>query len=151
MHVVTVPARRNTPAQDAGAQAPPGLEAHWSQARAALLAAVAPAQRPLVAALLRQPLRGGRGLRMWLRLLATQGPPLPPSLPEVLIHVYLNDPEAVPLHDCAGCGLAVPVRPGWLGYEGEPQRVYFPACPHCGGHTGLHAYWSNPGRGERVR
>lgn len=115
---------------------------HWREARDRFLAAVTLRQRPAVADLLRHPHHGGLGLRMWLRALATQGRTLPPSLPPELVQVYLDDPEAVPLHDCACCGLPVPVRPGWGSYEGEPARVYFPNCPACGGPTGLYAYWS---------
>ena len=118
------------------------LEGRWAQTRDQFLSAVDPRQRPTVAGLLRQPHRGGVGLRMWLRTLVTQGRAVPESLPLDLVQVYLDDPEAVPLHDCAECGLAIPVHPGWRGYEGEPERVYFPACPCCGGPTGLHAYWS---------
>jgi hypothetical protein len=119
------------------------LDRRWAQTRDRFLAAVDPKQRATVAGLLRQRHRGGLGLRMWLRTLVTQDRPLPESLPTELVQVYLDDPEAVPLYDCASCGLAVPVLPGWRGYEGEPERVYFLECPCCGGSTGLHAYWSN--------
>lgn len=123
-------------------------EAHlgrrWVEARDQFLAAIDPRQSAAVAELLRQPRRGGLGLRMWLRDLVTQGRPIPATLPARLIQVYLDDAEAVPLHDCADCGLAVPVHPGCHGYEEEPERVYFAACPCCGGATGLYAYWSNP-------
>src|SRR4051812_4803509 len=104
-------------------------ERRWAQTRDGFLSAMDPRQRPVVAALLRQPHCGGLGLRMWLRALVTQGRPLPESLPVELVQVYLDDPEAVPLHDCARCGLGMPVHPGWRGYEGEPAQVYFPACP----------------------
>ncbi len=115
----------------------------WDEVREQFLAAVDRRQRSAVAALLRRPWHGGVGLRMWLRDLAAQGRPVPPTLPPDLIKVYLDDPEAVPLYDCADCGLAVPVHPAWDGYEGEPERVYFRACPCCGGRTGRFAYWSH--------
>lgn len=116
---------------------------NWSQVRDDFLSLVSPRQRPLVAELLRQPRRGGQGLRMWLQALVTQARPMPESLPAELIEVYLKDPEAVPLHDCSECGLAIPVHPAWQGYEWKPECVYFPECPCCGAATGLHAYWSN--------
>jgi len=119
---------------------------HWATVRESFLNALEPQLRPIVAGLLRQPRCGGLGLRMWLRTLANEPRAFPESLPSELVQVYLNDPEAVPLHDCAGCGLAVPVRPGRSGYESEPQRVYFPTCPCCGCRTGLHAYWSSATR-----
>ncbi|MFL5338735.1 MAG: hypothetical protein ACJ8F7_01095 [Gemmataceae bacterium] len=110
--------------------------------RERFLAAVHPRQRMAVAELVRQPHHGGLGLRMWLRSLAARGGDLPVELPPALVCVYLEDPEAVPLHDCADCGLAVPVHPGPRGYEDEPARAYFPTCPCCGGPTGLYAYWA---------
>ena len=132
---------------DAPSQAMPSDDRHWAELRDRFLAAVDPRQRPAVAALLRHPNRGGGGLRMWLRALMAQGRPVPMSFPPNLVQVYLDDPEAVPLHDCARCGLAVPVCAGWDGYEGEPARVYFPTCPCCDGPTGLYAYWSHAAEG----
>jgi hypothetical protein len=118
-------------------------EPGWREATARFLTAVDGGQRATVAALLRQPRWGGRGLRAWLRLVADQGQPLPAVLPTQLVEVYLQDTEAEPLHDCARCGLAVPVRPGWRrAPDGVPEAVYFPACPCCGGPTGPYAYWS---------
>lgn len=139
---------RNGAAGGTGEPARPAdpLDPGWSEARDRFLAAMDLGQRLAVEGLLRQPRCGGLGLRLWLRILVTQGRPLPPALPVELVQVYLDDSEAVPLHDCANCGIAIPVRPGWQGYEGEPQRVYFPTCPSCGGRTGLYAYWSNPRR-----
>src|SRR3954469_12034308 len=122
--------------QDAPARAgQSAFERRWAQTRDSFLSAVDARQRPVVARLLRQPHCGGLGLRMWLRNLVTQDRPLPESLPVELIQVYLDDPEAVPLHDCAWCGLAIPVHPGWRGYEGEPERAFFPTCPCCSGPT----------------
>ena len=112
-----------------------------------LLAAVPARQRPLVRTLLTNPRHGGRGLRAWLGLMAADDRPLPPALPQELVEVYLRDDEAEPLHDCERCGLVVPVRAGWRsGHEPSCDRVYFPACPHCGGRTGPHAFWSRTGR-----
>src|SRR4051812_28046908 len=122
---------------DAGALADTG----WRDARERLLAAIDRRQRPAVENLIGQRHGDGVGLRMWLRVLASQRRPLPRSLPAVLIEVYLNDPEALPLHDCARCGLTVPIRPSRFAYDAEPQRVYFPECPVCTGPTGLYAYW----------
>jgi len=108
-----------------------------------LLAAVPARQRALVRTLLTNPRYGGRGLRAWLGLMAADDRPLPAALPQELVEVYLRDAEAEPLHDCEACGLAVPVRAGWRsGHEPSCDRVYFPACPHCGGRTGPHAFWS---------
>ena len=110
------------------------------------LAASSPAElRSTVRALLRNPRSGGRGLRAWLSLAATQGRPIPAELPAELVRVYLDDHEAEPLHDCEDCGLPVPVRAGrHCGHEAVVECVYFPECPCCGGRTGRHAYWSRP-------
>src|SRR4051812_16887676 len=86
------------------------------------LHAVHPRQRAAVAALLREPRNGGLGLRMWLRGLEARGGELPDALPPGLVRVYLDDPDAVPLHDCGRCGLAIPIHPGPLGYEDEPTH-----------------------------
>jgi hypothetical protein len=118
------------------------LAPQFSAVRERFLAAIDSEQRPLVEVLLSQPRAGGRGLRMWLRTIAAQESPLPESLPVTLVQVYLNDPEAIPLHDCAGCGIAVPIRPNCLSYEEEPAEVYFPDCPCCGSRTGLYASWA---------
>jgi hypothetical protein len=132
--------------QDDGTRLSGFHNSSWSNARRYFLAAVNPRQRPVVARLLQEAPHSGLGLRLWLRSMVAQGRPLPKSLPAELVQVYLDDPEAVPLHDCEGCGIAIPVHPAWQGYESEPQRVYFPTCPCCGGRTGLYAYWSNTTR-----
>jgi hypothetical protein len=107
-----------------------------------LLAAIPVALRPTARTLLADPRLGGRGLRAWLGLLAVGHGPLPAALPAELVEVYLRDAEAEPLHDCEACGLPVPVRAAWrAGHEPAADRVYFPACPQCGGRTGPHAYW----------
>ena len=113
-----------------------------------LLAAVPAACRSRAAALLSSPRLGGRGLRAWAALVDTDDRPLPSDLPTGLVEVYLNDDDAEPLHDCSDCGLPVPVRAGrHCGHEATVERVYFPECPHCGGRTGRHAYWSRGTRG----
>jgi hypothetical protein len=85
---------------------------------------------------------GGRGLRAWLSLIEIDDRPLPQSISSELIAVYLSDAEAEPLYDCEECGLPVPVKVGRRGHEPSCDRVYFVACPDCGGRTGPHAYWS---------
>jgi len=112
-----------------------------------LLAAIPATLQGRAKAILANPRLGGRGLRAWIALLEVEDRPLPDSLPAELVEVYLKDTEAEPLHDCEECGLPVPVRAGWrAGHEPSAARVYFPACPHCGGRTGRHAYWSGRGR-----
>jgi len=119
-------------------------EQRWQEVFDQFLAVVDSRQRPVVAALIRQPYCGGRGLRMWLQALRAGTAVLPESIPPELIQVYIDDPEAVPLHDCAKCGLAVPVRPDRQREEaGEPELVYFATCPQCGGPTGRYAHLSN--------
>ena len=86
----------------------------------------------------------GEGLRCWINDIAYRGRVLPKVIPNEVLNVYLTDPEALPLHDCADCGLSVPVRPNRLyGSEGEAEECYFSECPACGGHTGLYCFWSN--------
>ena len=118
---------------------PLGLEA------ARLLAAIPAGQQARARCLLTDPHTGGRGLRTWLHLLEVGETRLPTELPAELVEVYLRDAEAEPLHDCEACGLPVPVKVGWrAGHEPTADRVYFPACPHCGGRTGYHAFWGRP-------
>jgi hypothetical protein len=120
----------------------------WLEVEQRFLAAVVPHQRCAVEALVRDRHNGGRGLRNWLRSLVAQGRRLPERLPAELIDVYLADPDALPLHDCAECGLAIPVHAGTRDSEdAEPEFSYFPTCPCCGGITGWCAYWSNTSRG----
>lgn len=108
-----------------------------------LLDAMPARHRPQARLLLSNPRLGGRGLREWLALLDADGRPLPADLPPALVEVYLKDGEAEPLHDCAACGLAVPVRASrHCGHEAAEEHAYFPTCPHCGGRTGRHAYWA---------
>jgi len=78
-----------------------------------------------------------------LALLDTDPRELPDELPSELVDVYIQDDEAEPLHDCERCGLPVPVHAGRrCGHEASVDCEYFPACPHCGGRTGRHAFWS---------
>ncbi len=118
------------------------LSPTWDEVREHFLSLIRPHQRGQVAALLSQSDACGRGLRTWLRLIGAQGElPSAPFSAE-LVQVYLTDDEAMPLHDCSGCGVAIPVRPDWQGLDGEPQEIYFPQCPCCGERTGLYAAWS---------
>ncbi len=111
-----------------------------------LLAAVSCGQRPQVHTLLTDRRCGGRGLRALLALIENEDRQLPDALPQALVEVYLNDDEAEPLHDCEECGLPIPVHASRrCGHEATVERVYFPACPHCGGRTGQYAYWSHRG------
>ena len=130
---------------------PDGWNKRWQDARERFLAAVDPRQRPVVEAVLSQPFYGGAGLRAWLAALANRGGVLPPSLPQELVVVYLEDSEALPLHDCADCGLAIPVRPGRSSFVGEVERVYFRTCPCCGGRTGWYAHLGNSNRKAKAR
>lgn len=115
----------------------------WEMAYQQLLSAVPPEHAACVQRLLESLHNGGCGLREWVNAIAWRGAVCPPVIPSVLIEVYISDPEAVPLHDCEACGLAVPVRPNRLrGLEAEPEQIYFPSCPSCGGRTGWYLYWS---------
>lgn len=92
---------------------------------------------------------GGAGLRAWVSSIAWRGAKLPESVPEVLVKVYLADPEAVPLHECETCGISIPVRPNrFRGMEDEPEETYFSACPVCSGRTGLYLYMSRQLEGD---
>jgi hypothetical protein len=117
--------------------------AHWAEVSEQFLKAVTPSKRKHVAALLHRVHNGGGGIRGWVSAIAWRGAVLPPQIPDEVINVYLSDSEAAPLHDCEGCGLAIPIRPSRLyGLEGEPERVYFAACPACGSRTGQHMYFT---------
>lgn len=123
----------------------------WQRVREQFLAAIEADQRAQVAMMLQHPSRGGHGLRCWLRNLVWSNSRLPSSFPRDLICVYLTDQEALPLHDCSGCGLLVPVRPApYADYESEPAWEYFPLCPFCGSSTGLFAYAGRNGAGNGV-
>ncbi|HEY7313299.1 MAG TPA: hypothetical protein VH643_28375 [Gemmataceae bacterium] len=60
--------------------------------------------------------------------------PLPEALPAALAKTYLDDPEALPCHECGECGLIVPT-------DRQRRVEYFPTCPVCGGRTGLLAWF----------
>jgi hypothetical protein len=71
-----------------------------------------------------------------------------PAWPPELRKIYLEDPEAQPLHDCADCGLSIPCRPGrnTHGPNGpiaviRPFYRYFDSCPACGGRVGYGAHY----------
>jgi hypothetical protein len=118
-------------------------ESRWLQVCQRFLEAVAANQYEATERLLHDLHSGGAGLRQWVSSIAYRDSILPEQLPVELIEVYLRDAEAYPLHDCEDCGVSVPVRPSRLyGMEGEPEQVYFPTCPCCGGRTGWYAYWS---------
>jgi hypothetical protein len=92
---------------------------------------------------------GGSGLRAWVSSVAWRGGKLPQEIPQQLVQVYLDDPEAAPLYDCESCGVAIPVRPNRIeGVEAEPELTYFTTCPCCGGRTGLYLYVSRQAEGE---
>jgi hypothetical protein len=115
----------------------------WRHTSARFLDAVSARQRDQVAKLLSQPNNGGSGLREWVSAIASRGATLPKVVPEAVIDVYLNDPEAVPLYDCESCGLAIPVRPSRIyGLDGDPDEVYFTSCPACGARTGLFMHFT---------
>jgi hypothetical protein len=120
-----------------------GSTAHWVNVSSQFLGSITPRQRTNVADLLHSVHNGGSGLRDWVSAIAWRGAVLPTQVPEKVIDVYLSDSEAVPLHDCETCGLAIPVRPSRLyGMDGEPERVYFPLCPACGSRTGPYMYFT---------
>ena len=115
----------------------------WEATCSRFLDSISARQRDQVATLLHQMHNGGSGLRDWISAIALRGAPLPERIPEAIIHVYLTDPEAAPLHDCEGCGIAIPVRPSRLyGLEGDPDEIYFSTCPGCGSRTGLFVHFT---------
>ncbi len=118
-------------------------DAAWNTTCFRFLQAVSATQQARVANLLHSVHNGGSGLRDWVSAVTWRGGVLPDRIPEAIIDVYLSDSEAAPLHDCEGCGIAIPVRPSRLhGLEGEPDEVYFSTCPACGSRTGLYMYFS---------
>ncbi|CCF83599.1 hypothetical protein [Nitrolancea hollandica] len=54
------------------------------------------------------------------------------ALPAAIAEVYLDHPEATPLHACWECGLYIPIRPG-LTQPYRPVIKFFDSCPECGG------------------
>lgn len=115
----------------------------WEMSCYQFLAALTDGQRPVVEKLLHARHSSGSGLREWVSTIAWRGGLCPEHVPAKLIEVYLSDSEALPLHDCEDCGLAIPVRPSRLhGLEAEPEQLYFEVCPSCGGRTGWYRYWA---------
>jgi hypothetical protein len=118
-------------------------DAKWQSTYQRFLDAVPIRRRDEVAELVNSVHNGGLGFREWISAIAWRGAILPMRIPDEIINVYLSDPEAMPAHDCEGCGMAMPVRPSRLhGLDGEPDRVYFATCPACGARTGLFMYFS---------
>lgn len=119
-------------------------DSSWDDACTRLLNAIPDDQRTAVVRLVESRDGGGSGLREWIAALAYRRAILPERIPAAVLDVYMHDPEAVPLHDCEQCGMAVPVRPNRLhGMESEPEQEYFPVCPVCGGRTGPYYFWSH--------
>ncbi len=89
------------------------------------------------------------GLVTWTYHLEQDEGFLPVRIPPEVIDVYLTDARAQPDHECADCGLEVPVRPCVIDEKSFVRNVfrapteaeirYFPVCPCCGGVTGLSA------------
>jgi hypothetical protein len=74
----------------------------------------------------------------------SRGTPL--EFPAEVAIVYLADPNAKPVHDCADCGYRLPftwARP--LSKPPRPVTAYFDCCPLCGGRVGWHAFSCNRG------
>jgi Zn ribbon nucleic-acid-binding protein len=123
--------------------APVETDDAWAAACAQVIASVPMTHRSAVREALRDAHGSAGGLREWVSAIAFRGAQCPECVPVDLIQVYLSDPEAVPLHDCENCGLAVPVRPSRLhGMESPPEEEYFPVCPVCQGRTGPYYFWS---------
>jgi hypothetical protein len=115
----------------------------WDDACTRLVNAIPTEQRLAVRRLIECRDGGGSGLRDWISAIAYRRAVLPERIPAAVVDVYVHDPEAVPLHDCEQCGMAVPVRPNRVhGMESEPEQEYFPVCPICGGRTGPYYFWS---------
>src|SRR4051794_40027006 len=93
------------------ASSPSDSTAQWAGVADRFLGAVAPRQRKPVSQLLHNIHNGGSGPREWVSAVTWRGGVLQTDIPEEVIDVYLADSEAMPLHDCESCGLAVPVRP----------------------------------------
>ena len=143
MLLSTLAPERRTGASDVAHDGRSESDACWSAACQQFIGAVPESLRGGVERSLRNLHKGGSGLRAWVSAIAWRGGRIPATIPSELIQVYLNDPEAIPLHDCEKCGVAIPVRPDRLnGSEAEPEQVYFHDCPVCGGRTGWYMYFS---------
>ena len=62
------------------------------------------------------------------------------ALPPAVAQVYLDHPDALPLHACQECRLDIPVRPG-MTQPAIPVLTFFDACPLCGGEVGYMRPW----------
>jgi hypothetical protein len=126
-------------------------DVRWKEACQEFLVSVPADMHTCVERSLRSLHEGGVGLRAWVSAIARRGAKLPECVPAELVKVYLDDPEATPLHECETCGIAIPIRPNRLrGMEDEPEETYFNACPVCGGRTGLYLYMSRQLEGDAV-
>ena len=120
-----------------------GDESHaWEDARRRLLDAIDAELRPAVDRLLSRPRFGGAGLRCWAERIAAGATVAPGHVPAEIVRVYLAHSEAMPHHDCGGCGMAIPVIPSRHDGEETPDRVFFTSCPSCGERTGADLYWA---------
>ena len=113
------------------------LPPSWRQCKTRFLVLLPESLRDQVANAIVEPDSRGRELRMWLRRLAAEQVWPRHALPDSLIQVYLDDPDAMPLHNCSVCDIAIPIRPDFRELDDVPQKIYFPECPCCGGPTGL--------------
>ena len=142
-----VPERRDAD----GAERVRESDACWSAACQRFVAAAPAALREAVERSLGDLHSAGSGLRAWVSTIAWRGGRLPENIPAELIRVYLDDPEAIPLHDCENCGVAIPVRPDRLnGSEAEPEQIYFHQCPVCAGRRGWYLFFSRQAEGDKA-
>ena len=133
--------------------APPSEEdVRWSDALHRLLERLEPEQRSLVLEELKGYSERGKDAlgKLTLKVLfyveqhLKAGTPL--EFPCSVASVYLEDPDAEPLHECADCGYDLPFE--WAHPRAEPPRaakVYFEFCPLCGGKVGYYAFYSKHG------
>ena len=120
-----------------------GDDSHaWEDAKARLLEAIDADLRPSVERLLSRPRFGGAGLRCWAERIAAGATVAPAHVPAEVVRVYLGHSEAMPHHDCGGCGMAIPVIPSRHDGEETPDRIFFATCPSCGDRTGAYLYWA---------
>ena len=118
-------------------------ERKWRAARERFLAAVVAELRAAVDGRLDDLGARGTGLRTWLAAIAWRDGVMPIELPRSLVQLYLDDPEARPLHECEGCGLLIPIRPARRrGAAIVPMGACFSHCPKCGGKTGWYLFRS---------
>lgn len=130
-----------------GAQEPTEADLEMQRRLDGIIGGLSPEQQEHVLAELEDPEVMGPGGRSMSRLtreilnlaIGNERPGV--MHPDVAL-VYREDPRAVPLHDCADCGLGIPcVAGGKTGGRTIPFRRYFDACPACGGEVGYNAYW----------